>query len=82
MINHEPECIVLKRRGAKHVAELLSKKQEQNEFDFWNKRTERLRSSQKCSKKYLTTPASEHYAMLSEKQAEYNSKAEEKSNTK
>jgi hypothetical protein len=44
---HEPECVALKRRGTEYVAQLLSGKLRQEEFEFWKKRTERLRSQQK-----------------------------------
>ena len=45
MITHEPECVELKRRGAKYVAQMLSGKSKQEEIEFWRKRTERLRIS-------------------------------------
>lgn len=49
MMKNESECVSLKRRGAKHVAELLSKTQK-NELEFWSSRTMRLRQKQKRSK--------------------------------
>ncbi len=50
MTTHEPECVALKRRGAEHVAQLLSGKSRQEELEFWSKRTEFLRSQQKQEK--------------------------------
>ena len=47
MATREPECVVLKRRGAEYVAQLLAGKSKQEELEFWGKRTERLRSRQK-----------------------------------
>ena len=44
MTIREPECVILKRRGAKHVAQLLSGKSKQEELEFWDNRTESLRS--------------------------------------
>lgn len=50
MTTREPECVTLKRRGAEHVAQLLSGKSKQEELEFWNKRTESLRSRQKSER--------------------------------
>jgi hypothetical protein len=36
---HEPECVVLKRRGAAHVAKLLVGMSLQEQLEFWRKRT-------------------------------------------
>lgn len=47
MTTREPECVALKRRGAKYVGQLLAEKSKQEELEFWRKRTERLRSRQK-----------------------------------
>ena len=47
MTTREPECVILKRRGAEHVAQLLSGKSKQEELEFWDKRTESLRARQK-----------------------------------
>lgn len=46
MTIREPECVALKRRGAEHVAQLLSGKSRLEELEFWRKRTEHLRSQQ------------------------------------
>ncbi len=50
MTTREPECVILKRRGAEHVAQLLSGKSKQEELEFWDKRTESLRSQQKSER--------------------------------
>jgi len=47
MMIHEPECVALKRRGAEHVARLLSGKSRQEQLEFWIRRTERLLAGQK-----------------------------------
>jgi hypothetical protein len=47
MTTQEPECMILKHRGAEYVAQLLSGKSRQEELKFWSKRTERLRSQKK-----------------------------------
>lgn len=47
MTTREPECVILKRRGAEHVAQLLSGKSKREELEFWDKRTESLRARQK-----------------------------------
>jgi len=49
MTTHEPECVTVKRRGAQHVAQLLSGKSPQEQLEFWRKRTERLQLRQKAS---------------------------------
>ena len=50
MTTREPECVILKRRGAEHVAQLLSGKSKREELEFWDKRTESLRSRQKSER--------------------------------
>lgn len=47
---HEPECVTMKRRGAKYVEQLLLGKSRTEELEFWIKRTEKLLSKQKQSK--------------------------------
>lgn len=42
----EPECVVLKRRGAEHVAKLLAGMSLQEQLEFWKKRTELMLSRQ------------------------------------
>ncbi len=54
MTIHESECVALKRRGAKYVAQLLSGKTQQEQLEFWRERTERLVSKQKA--KLPSTP--------------------------
>lgn len=47
MTSYEPKCVALKRRGAEHVAQLLAGKTEQEQLEFWQQRTERLKSHNK-----------------------------------
>ncbi len=47
MAIREPECVMLKRRGAEYVAQLLSGKTQQEQLEFWRERTERLVSQQR-----------------------------------
>ena len=47
MTTRELECVILKRRGAEYVAQLLSGKSKREELEFWDKRTESLRSRKK-----------------------------------
>ena len=44
----EPECVLLKRRGAEHVAKLLVGMSLQEQLEFWRKRTELMVSRQKA----------------------------------
>jgi len=46
MKNNEPECVVLKRHGEKHVAELLAGKTRKEVLNFWSKRTHQLQARQ------------------------------------
>ena len=46
---HEPECVRLKRRGAKHVAKLVAGLSVQEQLAFWHKRTEAMRERQRKS---------------------------------
>ena len=46
MTMHEPECVALKRRGARHVAELLAGKDRAQQLAFWRERTAALRANQ------------------------------------
>jgi len=43
----EPECVVLKRRGAKHVEKLIVGMSLQEQLEFWRKRTEAMLKRQK-----------------------------------
>jgi hypothetical protein len=42
MTIREPECVVLKRRGAEHVAKLLAGKTQRQQLEFWQQRTQAL----------------------------------------
>lgn len=53
MTIREPECVILKRRGAEYVARFLSGKSRREELEFWRKRTENLRSRQNLKKPKL-----------------------------
>jgi len=46
-MNHEPECVILKRRGAKHVAQLVAGMSLQEQLEFWRKRTEAMLERQR-----------------------------------
>ena len=50
MMTLEPECVALKRRGAEHVAQLLSGKSKQEQLEFWMKRTNQLLSNRNQKK--------------------------------
>lgn len=43
----EPECVILKRRGAEHVAKLVAGLSLQEQLAFWQKRTQAMRARQK-----------------------------------
>jgi len=45
-IIREPECVLLKRRGAEHVAKLLVGMSLQEQLEFWRKRTELMLNRQ------------------------------------
>ena len=47
----EPECVILKRRGAEHVAKLIAKMTQQEQLEFWQKRTKAMLVRQKESQK-------------------------------
>jgi len=47
MTVREPECVVLKRRGAEHVAKLVAGMSLQEQLKFWQKRTEAMLVRQK-----------------------------------
>ena len=46
----EPECVMLKRRGAEYVAKLLKDKTSKEQLVFWQKRTEALLTKQAKAK--------------------------------
>lgn len=41
-IIHEPQCVLLKRRGAEHVAKLITGMSQQEQLEFWRKRTKAM----------------------------------------
>jgi len=45
----EPECVALKRRGAKHVEQLIAGMSLPEQLEFWRKRTESMLERQKKS---------------------------------
>jgi len=45
----EPECVVLKRRGAKHVAKLIAGMSLEEQLAFWRKRTQTMLARQEES---------------------------------
>jgi hypothetical protein len=45
----ESECVILKRRGAEHVAKLVAGMSLQEQLEFWRKRTEVMLARQKKS---------------------------------
>ncbi len=42
MMIREPECVVLKQRGAEHVAKLIAGMSLQEQLEFWGKRTQAM----------------------------------------
>jgi len=44
--NPEPECVRIKRQGADHVTRLIGKMTLEEQLEFWQQRTERLRKRQ------------------------------------
>jgi len=49
VIIHEPECVVLKRHGAEYVAKLITGMSQQEQLEFWRKRTNAMIVRQKES---------------------------------
>ena len=45
----EPECVMLKRRGAEHVAKLIAGMSLQEQLEFWRKRTQDMLARQEKS---------------------------------
>ncbi len=45
----EPECVSLKRRGAKHVEQLIAGMSLQEQLEFWRKRTDSMLERQRKS---------------------------------
>nr|VFJ96970.1 MAG: hypothetical protein BECKH772A_GA0070896_1011316 [Candidatus Kentron sp. H]VFJ97545.1 MAG: hypothetical protein BECKH772B_GA0070898_101144 [Candidatus Kentron sp. H]VFK03030.1 MAG: hypothetical protein BECKH772C_GA0070978_1011116 [Candidatus Kentron sp. H] len=52
----EPECVLLKRRGAEHVGKLIAGMSRQEELAFWQKRTEMMLERQKQSRRRQDRP--------------------------
>jgi len=50
----EPECVMLKRRGAEHVAKLITGMSLQEQLEFWRKRTKAMLVRQKESHRQKT----------------------------
>ena len=50
-MNREPECVVLKRRGAEYVAKMLVGMSLQEQLEFWRKRTELMLKRQSSKSK-------------------------------
>nr|VFK59549.1 MAG: hypothetical protein BECKTUN1418F_GA0071002_11795 [Candidatus Kentron sp. TUN]VFK64208.1 MAG: hypothetical protein BECKTUN1418D_GA0071000_12505 [Candidatus Kentron sp. TUN]VFK68013.1 MAG: hypothetical protein BECKTUN1418E_GA0071001_11745 [Candidatus Kentron sp. TUN] len=48
-MTREPECVLLKRRGAEHVEKLIEGMSLQEQLTFWRKRTEIMLERQKQS---------------------------------
>jgi hypothetical protein len=42
VIIREPQCVLLKQRGAEHVAKLITGMSEQQQLEFWQKRTKAM----------------------------------------
>ena len=47
VIIREPECVLVKRRGAEHVRQLLEGKSVQAQLEFWRHRTDAMQERQK-----------------------------------
>lgn len=45
----EPECVLLKRRGAEHIRQLIEGKSVQEQLEFWRHRTDAMQKRQKKS---------------------------------
>nr|VFK48815.1 MAG: hypothetical protein BECKTC1821E_GA0114239_11341 [Candidatus Kentron sp. TC]VFK57351.1 MAG: hypothetical protein BECKTC1821F_GA0114240_10176 [Candidatus Kentron sp. TC] len=53
----EPECVLLKRRGAEHVGKLIAGMSRQEQLAFWQKRTEIMLERQKHFHRRQNRPA-------------------------
>ena len=47
IIMREPECILLKRRGAEHIRQLIEGRSVQEQLEFWRQRTDAMLKRQK-----------------------------------
>ena len=50
MSDREPECVTLKRRGQDFVGRLLAGMSREEQLQFWNHQTERLREWQRAKR--------------------------------
>jgi len=50
----EPECVDLKRRGARHIEKLIAGMSLQEQLEFWRKRTESMLERQRKSNQKQT----------------------------
>lgn len=53
VIIREPECVLLKRRGAEHVRQLTAGMSVQEQLEFWRKRTEAMPERQKKARQNI-----------------------------
>ena len=44
----EPSCVILKRRGAEHVASEIAGLDQKQEIEYWQKRSAKLRALQEA----------------------------------
>ena len=59
VIMREPECVLLKRRGAEYVRQLIAGMSVQEQLEFWRKRTDAMLERQKKSQQN-TSGKNEH----------------------
>jgi hypothetical protein len=50
----EPECILLKRRGAEHIRQLTAGMSVQEQLEFWKKRTDAMLERQKKAQQNMS----------------------------
>ncbi len=56
---NEPQCVILKRRGAKHVNDLLAGKNLKEELSFWADCTMKLKNKVQKDRQIYAMPESE-----------------------
>ncbi|CAN2042451.1 transposase [Candidatus Magnetomoraceae bacterium gMMP-15] len=61
MMIREPECVVLKRRGAEYVKKLIEGMSLEEQLEFWRKRTESMLERQKKSNQNNLLPIADLY---------------------
>jgi hypothetical protein len=54
---HEPEYVLLKRRGAEHVRQLTAGMSAQEQLEFWRKRTNAMLERQKKARQTIEEEA-------------------------